>query len=72
MKLQVINVSQMNFTGRNGEPVTMFRHTCLCSDGDDRNFCIVNSRTAYSVNDILTPEVYVSNDNKLSVRVVKA
>lgn len=72
MKLQVVNVSKLEFTGRNGEPVLMFRHTCLCTDGTERNFCIVNSRTAFQVNDILDPEVYVNSDNKLAVRVVKA
>lgn len=72
LKLQVVNVSKMEFKGKNGEDVLIYRHTCLAADGDYKNFCIVNSRTPYNANDILVPEVYVDNSNKLAVRCVKA
>lgn len=71
-EMQVINVSKMEFTGRNGEPVTLYRHTCICKNNGVNDCVLVNSRTEYQVNDILKPDVFLTSDKKLSVRVVKA
>lgn len=72
MVFKVFDVKPLEFDNDQGQHVVLYRHTVLADDNGNRLFAIYNSRVPFEVNSLLKDEVYVDNNNKLKVRLVKA
>lgn len=71
MKVTVVGVSKMEFDNKEGQHICLFRHTCVAEDKGQRQLVIVNSRSPYPVNAVLTPEFFIDSKFKLGVRLVE-